>query len=83
MESGRERKVSFMKVCLFFKKYEGKVFYKPFFIFFVYPLWGPFPIGKSAKQKWHFPFIYIHRHQSEGFTNFINNILYCNQTKCS
>ena len=24
MESGRERKVSFMKVCLFFKKYEGK-----------------------------------------------------------
>ena len=24
IESGREKKVSFMKVCLFFKKYEGK-----------------------------------------------------------
>ena len=24
MEFGRERKVSFMKVCLFFKKYESK-----------------------------------------------------------
>ena len=61
MESGRERKVSFMKVCLFFKKYEGKS--DSFFIFFVYPLRGPSPVGKLTLKnlKTHFSFyLYIY-----------------------
>ena len=42
---------------------KGKVIYKPFFIFFVYPLQGPSPVGKLTLKnlKTHFSFyLYIY-----------------------
>ena len=42
---------------------KGKVIYKPFFIFFVYPLRGPSPVGKLTLKnlKTHFSFyLYIY-----------------------
>ena len=38
---------------------KGKVIFKPFFIFFVYPLRGHFPIGKKALKKTKTDFLFF------------------------
>ena len=51
------------KCAYFSRNMKGKVIYKPFFIFFVYPLRGPSPVGKLTLKnlKTHFSFyLYIY-----------------------
>ena len=60
-----EEKEKFLlwKYAYFSRNMKGKVIYKPFFIFFVYPLRGPSPVGKLTLKnlKTHFSFyLYIY-----------------------
>ena len=70
MDSDRKLKVCLMKVPLFLLKNACGASYKPFYIFFVVPLWGHFRMGILTKiKKWTVKCLYFCELQQELYVH--------------
>ena len=70
MDSDRKWKVCLIKVPLFLLKNACGASYKPFYIFFVVPLWGHFRMGILTKiKKWKVKCLYFCELQQELYVH--------------